>query len=117
MEMYLEVPDRTTFAHLDLVTRPGAVMTPRATSEALVERALAALPHGGVAADVGTGSGAVAIALAAAAPTATVWATDTSPAAVALARENALRHGVCNRVLVRRGDLLAPVMGALDVVV
>ena len=44
-----------------------------------------------VVADVGTGSGALALAIARAAPQARVWATDTSPAAVALAPENVRR--------------------------
>ena len=68
-------------------------------------------------ADVGTGSGAVAIAVAKGAPGAQVWATDTSPAAVAVARENVERHGLAGRVVVRLGDLLDPVPGSLDLVV
>jgi release factor glutamine methyltransferase len=67
-------------------------------------------------ADVGTGSGAIAVALAAAAPDAEFWATDTSPEAVALARANVLRHGLSDRIHVRRGDLLEPVPGTLDLV-
>ena len=54
-------------------------------------------------ADVGTGSGAVAIALAVNRPNVEVWATDTSAAAVELARENAKLHGVEDRVHVRPG--------------
>jgi len=66
---------------------------------------------------VGTGSGALALAIATAAPRTRVWATDTSPAAVALARENVRRHGLGGRVIVREGDLLDPVPGSLDLVV
>jgi release factor glutamine methyltransferase len=108
----------TTFWGLPLATLPGRVMSPRPASEQLVSEALARL--GGRAArvvDVGTGCGAVAIALAVAAPALEVWATDVSEAAVALARMNAARHGIAERVHVRQGDLLAPVLGAFDLVV
>jgi release factor glutamine methyltransferase len=109
---------RTHFRDLVLVTRPGVVMTPRATSEALVTSALGLLAgRPATVADVGTGSGALGLAVATAAPRALVWATDTSPAAVALARENVRRHGLDGRVIVREGDLLEPVPGAVDLVV
>ncbi len=68
-------------------------------------------------ADVGTGSGAIAISLAAARPSAEFWATDTNPAAVELARRNAERLGVADRVHVELGDLLDPVPVPVDVVV
>jgi release factor glutamine methyltransferase len=100
-----------------LEARPGRVMTPRATTEKLVARALRELGERPArVADVGTGSGAIAVALAAAAPAAEVWATDTRPEAVTLARANVLRHGLADRVHVKQGDLLAPVPGTLDLV-
>jgi release factor glutamine methyltransferase len=106
------------FCGLDLATHPGRVMTPRPASEALVSAALEHLDgRPAVVADVGTGSGAVAIGIAAGAPEARVWATDTSPAAIALARKNVSRHGLADRVHVLRGDLLDPVPGAVDLVV
>jgi release factor glutamine methyltransferase len=93
-------------------------MTPRPASERLVAVALGLLGGGpAVVADVGTGSGALALAIARAAPQARVWATDTSPAAVALARENVRRQGLVGRVIVREGDLLEPVPGGVDLVV
>ncbi|HTR52233.1 MAG TPA: peptide chain release factor N(5)-glutamine methyltransferase [Kofleriaceae bacterium] len=61
--------------------------------------------------DLCTGSGAIAIALARELPAAQIIATDVSPEAVALARENAARNGVADRVDVRVGDLWAPVAG------
>ena len=100
------------------MTRPGVVMTPRPASERLAATALDVLgERPAIVADVGTGSGALALAIAAAAPRAQLWATDTSPAAVALARENVRRHGLAGRVVVREGDLLDPVPGSLDLVV
>jgi release factor glutamine methyltransferase len=106
------------FRDLVLFTRPGVVMTPRPASEGLVACSLDLL--GGrpaVVADVGTGSGALALAIATAAPRTRVWATDTSPAAVALARENVRRHRLDGRVIVLEGDLLDRVPGSLDLVV
>jgi release factor glutamine methyltransferase len=110
--------EHVRFCGLLVGTRPGAVMTPRPASEQLVRTALDLI--GGrpaVVADVGTGSGALAVAIAAGAPRARVWATDPSPEAVALARENVGRHGLADRVTVRRGNLLEPVPGSLDLVV
>ena len=93
-------------------------MTARPASERLVAAALACLGERRArVVDVGTGSGAIALALAAAVPAADVWATDTSEAAVALARANANRHGLGERVTIRRGDLLDPVPGRVDLVV
>jgi release factor glutamine methyltransferase len=106
------------FYGLALATLPGFVMTPRVTSEQLVDTALDHLGEcPAVVADVGTGSGAIAIAIAKAAPAARVWATDTSPYAVALARANVRRHRLGDRVTVRHGELLQPVPGQLDLIV
>jgi methylase of polypeptide subunit release factors len=93
-------------------------MTPRRASEQLVS---AALDHVGsseaLVVDVGTGVGAIAVAIATAAPNVRVFATDTSPRAVVLARENVRRHSLSDRVTVYRGDLLDPVPGSIDLVV
>jgi release factor glutamine methyltransferase len=106
------------FWGLDLGTRPGFVMTPRPASEGLVETALELVgDRAAVVADVGTGSGALAVAIAVGASQTRVWATDTSPHAVALARENVRRHRLGHRVAVVEGDLLDPVPGRVDLVV
>jgi release factor glutamine methyltransferase len=106
------------FCGLSFITRPGVVMTPRPASERLV-RAAAGLVGERPArvADVGTGSGALAVAIAERAARAGFWATDSSPAAVELARENVRRHGLLHRVVVLEGDLLDPVPGPVDLVV
>lgn len=57
-------------------------------------------------ADIGTGSGCIAIALAKELPGATFVATDISPAALTVARRNAKRHGVTDRVRFVEADLL-----------
>ncbi len=94
---------------------PG-VLIPRPETETLVEAALARLAPGGSACDLGTGSGAIAVTLACERPGARVVATDASPAALAVARANALAHGAA--VDFREGPWFAPVAGeAFDLVV
>lgn len=86
------------------------VLIPRPETELLVEACLRALPKDAPsrALDVCTGSGCIAISLAAERPQATVVATDLSPDAVALARENAEALKVADRVTVLQGDLFSP---------
>jgi len=106
------------FAGIALATAPGLVMTPRSASEQIVAAAVERIGERPArVADVGTGSGAIAVSLALAAPHAEVWASDVSAAAVLLARLNAHRHGVGDRVHVVKGNLLAPIPGKLDVIV
>jgi len=97
-----------------------AVLIPRPETEHLVEKAIAAaagLERPRIL-DVGTGSGAIAIALAAKLPAAQIVATEISVAALEVARQNAERHGVADRVLFLEGDLLAPVTSRqFDVIV
>ena len=89
------------------------VLVPRPETEVLVEQALERL--GGrtapVIVDVGTGSGCIALSLAAERPDAEVLATDLSPAALAVAAENARRLGLQTRVAFHAGDLLEPLAG------
>jgi release factor glutamine methyltransferase len=107
-----------SFNGLGLLTAPGRVMTPRAASEQVVAAALARLQgRPARVADTGTGSGALAIAIAVAAARVEVWATDSSRRAVALTFANVRRHGLEDRIHVCHGDLLAPVPGAIDLIV
>ncbi len=90
-----------------------AVLIPRPETEQLVEVTISlaqrfARPR---IIDVGTGSGAIAVALACKLAGASFKATEISPDALAVARENAKRNGVRNRVHFIEGDLLAPVAG------
>ena len=90
------------FRRLDLAVDRRALI-PRPETELLVEVALEVGPQSVL--DVGTGSGAVALAIAGEIPGATVTATDTSPAAVELARENARRLGQTERVRIVPGSV------------
>lgn len=96
------------------------VLIPRPETEHAVERVLQ-LAAGFAApriVDVGTGSGAIAVAVACNIPAAIVTATDLSPAALAIARENAARNRMGERVRFLHGDLLEPVAGeCFDIVV
>jgi release factor glutamine methyltransferase len=106
------------FYDLPFTTEPGRVFTPRPATEALVHAVLDRV--GGDAAriaDVGTGSGALGIAVAVHRPGVEVVATDICAKAVSLARRNALRHGVFERVRVLHADLLDGVAGPFDVIV
>src|SRR6267143_394898 len=61
--------------------------------------------------------GAVAVAIAAHERSVHVIATDISTDALVVARENTLRNGVADRVELREGDLLTPIVDAVDLVV
>jgi release factor glutamine methyltransferase len=96
----------------------GAVLVPRRDTETLIEVALdhvadRAAPIAVL--DVCAGSGCVAVTLAHELPAARVLATELSPDAAAIATRNAARNRVADRVEVRVGDLLAPVVAELPV--
>ncbi|GAC1540170.1 MAG: peptide chain release factor N(5)-glutamine methyltransferase [Candidatus Velthaea sp.] len=90
------------------------VLVPRPESEHLIEAALDDLrgrkKTAGIAVDVGCGSGALGITLACELEDLSVYATDISPGALSVARRNAARNSVFQRVTVLGGDLLAPVV-------
>ncbi|HCL31326.1 MAG TPA: peptide chain release factor N(5)-glutamine methyltransferase [Candidatus Latescibacteria bacterium] len=97
------------FRLLDL-TVDERVLVPRPETEILVEEALTHLgeqPAGQIL-DVGCGSGAIAVSVARECEAARLVATDLSSAAIAVARVNAERHSVAERIRFFCGDLLAP---------
>ena len=97
-----------------------AVLIPRPETEHLVEAVLAELRTAAAPRilDVGTGSGAIAIALAHQLQQARITATDISPAALAIAKENEARHFLDGRIEFLQSDLLASLAGqSFDAVV
>jgi release factor glutamine methyltransferase len=87
------------------------VLIPRPETEHLVEAVLKHVKPNASIIDVGTGSGAIAVALARALPQAQVVAVDLSPAALEVARRNARRNEVSDRVTFLQSDLLDAVEG------
>jgi release factor glutamine methyltransferase len=109
------------FWGMDLIVSP-AVLIPRPETEHVIETVLElargmgpeTAPGGHHSdahelriADVGTGSGCIALALAKELPRAEIHATDFSPAALEMARANAARHQLDNRIQFHQTDLLA----------
>jgi release factor glutamine methyltransferase len=94
----------------------GAVLDPRPETETLVALALAGAPAARVL-DLGTGSGAILVTLLAEWPEARGVGTDVDAAALAVAAENAVRHGVAGRAAFRVADWLEGVEGRFDLVV
>jgi release factor glutamine methyltransferase len=102
---------RKGFRRLELAV-DRRVLVPRPETELLVELALELRPARVL--DVGTGSGAIALAVADELPECEVIATDTSSAAVEVARSNAERLGLARRVRFLEGSL--PEDGRFDLI-
>jgi release factor glutamine methyltransferase len=88
-------------------TGPG-VLIPRPETEIMVEKAID-LMKGRLEnrfLDIGTGSGCIAISIACEVPSAMGLAVDISIEALEIARGNAIRHGVAERILMIRSNLL-----------
>jgi release factor glutamine methyltransferase len=96
------------------------VLIPRAESEFIVEESLGALatmelPSSRLA-DIGTGSGCLAISLLREIADSHVTATDVSRAALAVARDNARRHRVDQRVTFVETSFLDGISGPFDLI-
>jgi release factor glutamine methyltransferase len=105
----------TSFCGLEIAVSRH-VLVPRPETELLAERGWTFLQHlstlnpqPATALDFGTGSGCLAIALAFKCPAAQVQAIDLSLEALAVARDNAARHAVVERIQFRHGDGFAAV--------
>ena len=85
------------------------VLIPRPETEILVEQILLAFAHRQKETlrilDLGTGSGNIAIALTKNLSNASVVTVDISRDALSVARENAVRHGVAERIQFVEGDI------------
>jgi release factor glutamine methyltransferase len=86
----------------------GSGFRVQGSEAAAVQNPKSKIQNSPLVADVGTGSGAIAVAIAKHAPNCHIVATDISPAALAVAKENATVHHVEDRIEFIEGDLLAP---------
>ena len=88
----------------------SGVFIPRPETELLLEEVIAHHDPRGLAriADIGTGSGCIALALAVEIPNIQVYAVDQSPSALDLAKHNAERQLVQDRITFLEGDLVRP---------
>ena len=97
----------TSFCGFEIAVNRHALV-PRPETELLAESGWEFLstlnPQPSTALDFGTGTGCIAIALAMKCPSAKIVATDISPDALALARENATRNNVAGRIEFLQGD-------------
>jgi release factor glutamine methyltransferase len=91
----------------------SAVLIPRLETELLVQEVLreGGFSEGAVLVDVGTGSGCMAVTLATILNGMRIFALDCSGDALTLAKENAERHGVNDKITWKEGDLLEPLRG------
>lgn len=111
------------FCGLEFQVSP-AVLIPRPETEVLVQEAVRAvdLDKESVLVDVGTGSGCVAVALATILENARIVAVDRSPQALAVAKGNAERHAVTEKIEWMESDLLSALRergmtGTVDIIV
>ena len=102
------------FWNRDFAVSP-AVLIPRPETELIIEEALSMVFA--TFADIGTGSGCLAVTLAAEFPRARGVATDISAPALTVARANAERHGVADRIEFRETRYLDGVAGPFDLIV
>lgn len=94
------------------------VLIPRPETEFVVEEALEVVRKDAACriADIGTGSGNIAVSLAQERPGCTMVATDVSAGALAVAEDNARRHGVAGRIRFVQTSYLDGVEGDFDLV-
>ena len=103
------------FWGLEFTVTP-AVLIPRPETEFIVEEALA-LAQVERMADIGTGSGCLAVAIAHERRDCRIVASDLSIAALDVARANAVRHGVNQRIEFVETSYLDSVNGTFDLIV
>ncbi len=106
---YEYITGQVRFLDAELIVTPD-VLIPRPETEILAAKILEQLPDAPMEVwDICCGSGCIAISLKKARPSWTVFASDISPKALALAKENAAKNGVEATFL--EGDLFKPFQG------
>lgn len=107
------------FLGLDIIVTPD-VLIPRPETEYMVDLVIKkVLGHRSYVkiADVGTGSGCIAVALAKYLPDSFVYAIDSSEKALEVAKANAKKHGVLDRIKFLKGHLLEPLKEQVDLII
>ena len=92
-------------------------LIPRPETELLVELVLKESGAAASILDVATGSGVIGLSLALSLPDVAVTLCDISPEALSLASDNAMRHGIADKVTRKESDLLDAVEGIFDIIV
>jgi release factor glutamine methyltransferase len=115
------IRERQEFFGREFLVTP-AVLIPRPETELLIDEALLLLPALGFSRsltviDIGTGSGCLAVTLALEYPKARYVATDSSEAALSVARANARQHGVVDKIEFVRGHYFAGLNGPFNLVI
>jgi release factor glutamine methyltransferase len=118
------ITGRQEFWGIEFMVTPD-VLIPRPETELIIESALRSVrdrngPQWII--DLCTGSGCIAVSLAKELPQARILATDTSSQAISVARGNARRHDVADRIRFFEGDLFGPleeldIHGQVDIIV
>jgi release factor glutamine methyltransferase len=106
------------FWGIDFEVTPD-VLIPRPETELIIEEALERIDKGSapLIIDVGTGSGCIAVVLAREIPGARIVATDVSGRALGVARRNAARHGVAERIRFVETSFLDGIDESADLIV
>ncbi len=119
-EPVTRITGRRDFWTLDLRVTPD-VLDPRADTEVIIETALELLGTRRTQAlrilDLGTGTGALLLALLSECPHATGVGIDLSPAACAVAQDNAQRNGLAARASFQQGHWADALNETFDLVV
>jgi release factor glutamine methyltransferase len=118
-EPFAYITGRRDFWSLELEVSP-ATLIPRPDTETLVETALKLVGHASAPVrilDLGTGTGAILLALLTELPRAEGFGVDVSDAALEIARRNALRAGLGDRVRFGISSWWSHVHGAFDLIV
>lgn len=111
------ITGKAFFYNLEFFVSP-AVLIPRPETELLIDTAIhwCSAHRCSKALDIGTGSGCIAITLARHLPGCKITATDISPGALVIARQNAENLNVAKRIHFLQGDLAANISGQYEMV-
>lgn len=93
------------------------VLAPRVETETIVENAIRFAPKGSKLIDIGTGSGAIAISISLGRPDLYIVATEISTDALEVAKANAKKLGVKNKINFVESDLFSDVNGKYETIV